>query len=243
MVPTSDREATFELLALDDLIDLAIPRGGPSLIRAVAERSRVPVVKHYMGVCHLFLDETAPQKDAVALAMNGKVQRPGVCNALECLLVHREAAPRLLPAVGRALAEAGVELRCDPTSLTILSRAGVRAIPARPDDYGREFLDLVLAVRVVADLDGALDHIARYGSLHTEAILTRDLANARRFEREVVASAVMVNASTRFNDGGELGLGAEIGISTTKLHAFGPMGLTELTTQKFVVEGDGHVRS
>jgi glutamate-5-semialdehyde dehydrogenase len=243
VVPTSDREATFELLALDDLIDLAIPRGGPSLIRAVAERSRVPVVKHYMGVCHLFLDETAPQKDAVALAMNGKVQRPGVCNALECLLVHREAAPRLLPAVGRALAEAGVELRCDPTSLTILSRAGVKAVPARPDDYGREFLDLVLAVRVVADLDGALEHVARYGSLHTEAILTRDLANARRFEREVVASAVMVNASTRFNDGGELGLGAEIGISTTKLHAFGPMGLAELTTQKFVVEGDGHVRS
>ncbi|HSN92049.1 MAG TPA: glutamate-5-semialdehyde dehydrogenase [Anaeromyxobacteraceae bacterium] len=243
VVPTSDREATFELLALDDLVDLAIPRGGPSLIRAVAERSRVPVVKHYMGVCHLFLDESAPQKDAVALAMNGKVQRPGVCNALECLLVHREAAQRLLPAVGRALAEAGVELRCDPTSLTILSRAGVKAVPARPDDYGKEFLDRILAVRVVHDLDGALEHVARYGSLHTEAILTRDLASARRFEREVVASAVMVNASTRFNDGGELGLGAEIGISTTKLHAFGPMGLAELTTQKFVVEGDGHVRS
>jgi glutamate-5-semialdehyde dehydrogenase len=243
VVPTPDREATFELLALDDLIDLAIPRGGPSLIRAVAERSRVPVLKHYMGVCHLFLDETAGEQDAVALAMNGKVQRPGVCNALECLLVHRDAAERLLPAVGRALAGAGVELRCDPTSLTLLGRAGIRAVPASPDDYGREFLDKILAVRVVADLDGALDHIARYGSLHTEAILTRDLGNARRFEREVVASAVMINASTRFNDGGELGLGAEIGISTTKLHAFGPMGLAELTTQKFVVEGDGHVRS
>jgi glutamate-5-semialdehyde dehydrogenase len=243
VVPTPDREATFELLLLDDLVDLAIPRGGPSLIRAVAERSRVPVVKHYQGVCHLFLDESAPAKAAVELALNGKVQRPGVCNALECLLVHREAAARLLPAVGSALAGAGVELRCDPTSLTILSRAGFHAVPASPDDYGREFLDKILAVRVVADLDGALEHIARYGSLHTEAILTKDLGNARRFEREVVASAVMVNASTRFNDGGELGLGAEIGISTTKLHAFGPMGLAELTTQKFVVEGDGHVRS
>jgi glutamate-5-semialdehyde dehydrogenase len=243
VVPTSDREATYALLALDDLVDLAIPRGGPALIRAVAERSRVPVVKHYQGVCHLFLDETAPREKAVALASNGKVQRPGVCNALECLLVHRAAASRLLPAVGRSLAEAGVELRCDPTSLTILRRAGVPAVAAVPEDYGKEFLDKILAVRVVADLDGALEHIARYGSLHTEAILTRDIASARRFEREVVASAVMVNASTRFNDGGELGLGAEIGISTTKIHAFGPMGLRELTTQKFVVEGDGHVRT
>jgi glutamate-5-semialdehyde dehydrogenase len=243
VVPTPDREATYALLALDDLVDLAIPRGGPALIRAVAERSRVPVVKHYQGVCHLFLDETAPRDKAVALALNGKVQRPGVCNALECLLVHRGAAAKLLPPVGRALAEAGVELRCDPTSLTILRRAGVAAVAAAPEDYGKEFLEKILAVRVVADLDGALDHIARYGSLHTEAILTRDLGSARRFEREVVASAVMVNASTRFNDGGELGLGAEIGISTTKIHAFGPMGLRELTTQKFVVEGDGHVRS
>ena len=174
--------------------------------------------------------------------MNGKVQRPGVCNAIECLLVHRAAASRLLPVVGRALAKAGVELRCDPTSLTILKRARVKAIPARPDDYGTEFLDKILAVRVVPTLDAALDHVARFGSMHTEAIVTKDLANARRWEREVVASAVMVNASTRFNDGGELGLGAEIGISTTKLHAFGPMGLEELTTQKFVVEGDGQVR-
>jgi len=243
VVPTPDREATFALLALDDLIDLAIPRGGPALIRAVAERSRVPVVKHYMGVCHLFLDETADLKASVDLAMNGKVQRPGVCNAVECLLVHRAAAQRLLAPVGKALAAAGVELRCDPTSLTLLKRAAVRAVPARPEDYGQEFLDKILAVRVVPDLDGALDHIARYGSLHTEAIVTRDLRSARRFEREVTASAVMLNASTRFNDGGELGLGAEIGISTTKLHAFGPMGLRELTTQKFVVEGDGHVRT
>ncbi|BDG09523.1 gamma-glutamyl phosphate reductase [Anaeromyxobacter paludicola] len=242
VVPTPDREATFALLALDDLIDLAIPRGGPSLIRAVAERSRVPVVKHYQGVCHLFLDQSAPVEKAVAIALNGKVQRPGVCNALECLLVHRGAAAKLLPAVGGALAKAGVELRCDPASLAVLTRAGVKAKAAAPDDFGREFLDLVLAVRVVPNLDGALDHIARYGSLHTEAIVTRDLDSARRFEREVTASAVVVNASTRFNDGGELGLGAEIGISTTKLHAFGPMGLQELTAQKYVVQGEGQVR-
>jgi glutamate-5-semialdehyde dehydrogenase len=242
VVPTPDREATYALLQLDDLVDLAIPRGGPALIRAVAERSRVPVVKHYQGVCHLFLDATAPVEQAVAIAMNGKVQRPGVCNAVECLLVHRAAASKLLPAVGRALADANVELRCDPASLTILKRAGVPAVASKPEDYGKEFLDLVLAVRVVPDVDGALDHIARYGSLHTEAIVTKDIDSARRFEREVVASAVVVNASTRFNDGGELGLGAEIGISTTKLHAFGPMGLAELTTQKFVVEGQGQVR-
>jgi glutamate-5-semialdehyde dehydrogenase len=243
VVPVPDREATFELLALDDLIDLAIPRGGPGLIRAVVERSRVPVVKHHQGVCHLFLDESAGVDDAVALTVNGKVQRPGVCNATECLLVHRGAADRLLPAVGKALAAQGVELRCDPTSLAILGRAGVPCTAASEDDYGKEFLDKILALRVVGDLDGALEHIARYGSLHTEAILTNDLAAARRFEREVEASAVMVNASTRFNDGGELGLGAEIGISTTKLHAFGPMGLEELTTQKYVVEGRGHIRS
>ena len=243
VVPVRDREATFELLQLDDLIDLAIPRGGTGLIRAVVERSRVPVVKHYQGVCHLFLDASAGEKDAVALAVNGKVQRPGVCNATECLIVHRAAADRLLPPVGRALAERGVELRCDPASFAVLSRAGVPCVPASEADFGKEFLDKILAVRVVPDLDGALAHIARYGSLHTEAIVTEDPAAASRFEREVEASAVMVNASTRFNDGGELGLGAEIGISTTKLHAFGPMGLEELTTQKFVVEGRGHVRS
>jgi glutamate-5-semialdehyde dehydrogenase len=243
VVPTPDRNATYELLQLDELIDLAIPRGGPALIRAVAERARVPVVKHYQGVCHLFLDASAPPDQAIALAVNGKAQRPAVCNALECLLVHRDAAASLLPAVGRALVEAGVELRCCPTALGVLSHAGVRAVAASPDDYGKEFGEKILAVRVVADLDGALEHIARFGSMHTEAILTKDLGHARRFEREVVASAVMVNASTRFNDGGELGLGAEIGISTTKLHAFGPMGLAELTTQKYVVEGDGHVRS
>jgi glutamate-5-semialdehyde dehydrogenase len=201
------------------------------------------VVKHYQGINHLFLDEGADPATAVALAVNGKVQRPSACNALECLLVHREAAAALLPAVGKALADQGVELRCDPTSLTLLQRAGVPARAAAPDDFGREFLDLILAVRVVADLDAALDHIARFGSLHTEAIVTPSGEHARRFEREVIASAVMINADTRFNDGGELGLGAEIGISTSKLHAFGPMGLNELTTRKFVVEGSGQTRA
>ncbi|MEI6225372.1 MAG: glutamate-5-semialdehyde dehydrogenase, partial [Deltaproteobacteria bacterium] len=243
VVPVADRDATYELLALDDLIDLAIPRGGPGLIRAVVERSKVPVVKHYQGVCHLFLDESAGEADSVAIAVNGKVQRPSACNATECLLVHRAAAERLLPPVARALVAEGVELRCDPTALAILGRAGVPCVQAAEADFGREFLDGILAIRVVGDLDGALDHIARYGSLHTEAIVTNDLAAARRFEREVEASAVMINASTRFNDGGELGLGAEIGISTTKLHAFGPMGLEELTTQKYVVEGRGNVRT
>ena len=243
VVPTPDREATYALLQLDDLIDLCIPRGGPSLIRAVAERSKVPVVKHYQGINHLFLDATADVARAVRLAVNGKAQRPSACNALECLLVHRDAAAALLPEVGRALATAGVELRCDPTALTLLHRAGVKAVPASQEDFGKEFLDLILAIRVVADLDAALDHIARHGSQHTEAILTRDLVHARRFEREVTASAVMINADTRFNDGGELGLGSEIGISTTKLHAFGPMGLAELTTRKFVVEGEGQTRA
>jgi glutamate-5-semialdehyde dehydrogenase len=243
VVPTPDREATYALLQLDDLIDLCIPRGGPSLIRAVAERSKVPVVKHYQGINHLFLDATADVARAVKLAVNGKAQRPSACNALECLLVHRDAAAALLPEVGRALVEAGVELRCDPTALTLLHRAGVKAVPATQEDFGTEFLDYILAIRVVADLDAALDHIARHGSEHTEAILTRDLEHARRFEREVTASAVMINADTRFNDGGELGLGSEIGISTTKLHAFGPMGLAELTTRKFVVEGEGQTRA
>lgn len=243
LVARTDRELLLELLKLDQLIDLAIPRGGEGLIQFVAEHARVPVVKHWKGVCHVFLDASAPEDDSVSIVVNAKASRPGVCNAAECLLVHREAAPRLLPAVGSALAAAGVELRADPEALALLEAARVpRVRAAAADDFGREFLDLVMAVAVVPDLTGALDHIARYGSLHSEAIVTRDLANARRFVREAEASCVLVNASTRFNDGGELGLGAEMGISTTKLHAFGPMGLRELTAQKFVVQGEGHVR-
>jgi glutamate-5-semialdehyde dehydrogenase len=241
-VPTTDREAMLELLALDGLIDLAIPRGGESLIRFVAQNARVPVVKHYKGVCHAYVHRTADLQMASDIAFNGKVQRPGVCNALECLLVDRAVAARFLPDVGRRLVQAGVELRGCPTTVTVLRRAGVKITAASADDYGREFLDLVLAVRVVKDLDAALAHIDRYGSEHTEAIVTSDLLAAERFTREVSASGVMVNASTRFNDGGELGLGAEIGISTSRLHAFGPMGLRELTAQKYVVRGHGQVR-
>jgi glutamate-5-semialdehyde dehydrogenase len=241
LVPSPDRELLLELLKLEGQIDLAIPRGGEGLIRFVAEHARVPVVKHYRGVCHLYLDDTAPEDRATALAVNGK-SRPGVCNALECLLVSRAAAPRLLPVVGRALVDRGIELRAEPEARALLADAGVPAAVAADDDFGREFLAPILAVKVVDGLDGALEHIRRYGSLHTEAIVTRDLAAADRFTREVLASCVLVNASTRFNDGGELGLGAEIGISTSKLHAFGPMGLEELTTRKFVVRGAGQVR-
>ena len=242
LVDTPDRALMLALLRQDALIDLCIPRGGESLIRFVAENARVPVLKHFKGVCHVFLHGSADLKKAMAIAVNAKAQRPGVCNAAECLLVERAALPLLAP-VARALVEAGVELKACPEALVQLCRHRVQATPAREDDFGREFLDKVIAIKVVESLDGALDHIARHGSLHTEAIVAEDAQAIERFTREVVASAVMVNASTRFNDGGELGLGAEIGISTTKLHAFGPMGLEELTAQKFVVRGDGQVRT
>ena len=242
-VPTTDRSAVLELLKLDDLIDLAIPRGGEGLIRFVVDNARVPVVRHYKGVCHVFLDASADAEMAERIVVNAKAQRPSVCNAAECLLVHEAAAATLLPRVARALAAKSVELRCDERSLALVKDlAGVRAVPAQASDYGAEFLDYVLAVKVVAGLDEALAHIERYGSLHTEAIITNDLGNANRFTREVDASCVLVNASTRFNDGGELGLGAEVGISTTKLHAFGPMGLRELTATRFVVVGEGQIR-
>ncbi len=238
IVPATDREGVRELLSLDDLIDVAIPRGGEGLIRFVAENARVPVVKHYQGVCHLFLDAGCDHTRAVAITLNAKVQRPGVCNALECLLVHEQEARVLLPTVARALGQAGVELRGCPRTVELVAEAR----PAEASDYGREFLGKVLAIRVVADLDEALEHIARYGSNHTEAICTESYERAERWLREVDASCVVVNASTRFNDGGQLGLGAEIGISTSKLHAYGPMGLEELTAEKWVVLGQGQVR-
>ena len=199
------------------------------------------MVRKYGGGAHPSLAAPPPAGPAVELAVNSK-SRTGVCNAMECLLVHRAAAERLLPAVGRALAAEGHELRAEAAAKAILDGAGVPAVAAKDDDFGREFLDKILAVKVVDDLDGALAHVRRYGSLHTEAIVTDDEASAARFRREALASCVIVNASTRFNDGGELGLGAEIGISTTKLHAFGPMGLRELTAKKFVVAGAGQVR-
>lgn len=243
LVPTPDRDSLLELLKLDDLIDLCIPRGGEGLIRFVVENARVPVVKHYKGVCHVFVDESAKLEDSAAIVVNSKAQRPSTCNSAETLLVHRAIAERFLPEAGRRLVAANVELRGCPTAVTLLERADVPVKAARPNDFGTEFGDYILAIRVVRDLDGALAHIAQYGSEHTEAILTEDSAAAERFVREVTASAVLVNASTRFNDGGQLGLGAEIGISTSRLHAFGPMGLRELTSQKYVVRGNGQVRT
>ena len=242
LVPAGERDSLLELLKLEGLIDLCIPRGGEGLIRFVAENARIPVVKHYKGVCHVYVHAMADLDMATRIVVNAKASRPGVCNAAECLLLDRVVAERFLPVVGRALVDKKVELRGCPTTLAVLARAGIAATPAAEDDYGREFLDLILAIRVVKDLDGAMEHIARYGSEHTEAIITRDEPSAMRFIREVTASAVLWNASTRFNDGGELGLGAEIGISTSRLHAFGPMGLRELTSQKYVVHGQGQVR-
>jgi glutamate-5-semialdehyde dehydrogenase len=242
LVPTTDREALLELIKLEGQIDLCIPRGGEGLIRFVAENARVPVVKHYQGVCHVYVHASAPLEMAEAIIVNAKASRPGVCNAAECLLVDRDVAERALPRLGKALVEAGVALRGCPTTVSLLSRAGVPVQHAVPEDYGHEFLEKILAVRVVRDFDQALEHIQTYGSEHTEAIVTSDVFAAERFTREVVASAVVVNASTRFNDGGELGLGAEIGISTSRLHAFGPKGLRELTAQKYDVHGAGQVR-
>jgi glutamate-5-semialdehyde dehydrogenase len=242
VVPSTDRESMLELLTFDGLIDLCIPRGGEGLIRFVAENARVPVVKHYQGVCHVYVHAAADLAMAERLIVNAKTSRPGVCNAAECLLVDRRVAAELLPRAGRALVERGVELRGCEATQQLLTAAQVPVTAAQPDDFGREFLELILAVKVVEGLDEALAHIARFGSEHTEAIVTGDAAAAQRFTREVCASAVMVNASTRFNDGGELGLGAEVGISTSRLHAFGPMGLRELTSQKYVVEGEGQVR-
>jgi len=242
LVPTTDRAALLELIKLEGLIDLCIPRGGEGLIRFVAENARVPVVKHYQGVCHVYVHASAPLEMAEAIILNAKASRPGVCNAAECLLIDRGIAEQALPRLGKALTAAGVELRGCPTTVSLLARCDVPVKAAMPEDYGHEFLEKILAVRVVRDLDQALEHIQAYGSEHTEAIVTSDVFAAERFTREVVASGVMVNASTRFNDGGELGLGAEIGISTSRLHAFGPMGLRELTAQKYVVHGEGQVR-
>jgi len=239
VIPSVAREATLELLKQDELVDLIIPRGGEGLIRFVAENSRIPVLKHYKGVCHIFVDEGADPDLAEAVCFNAKVQRPGVCNAMETLLVHEKIAPEFLPRMNQRFRLAGVELRGCPATQKI----DPQVKPAQEKDWGCEFLDLILAERVVPDLDAALAHIARYSSNHTEAIITRDYDRAQRFLREVDSSVVLVNASTRFNDGGELGLGAEIGISTSKLHAFGPMGLEELTTTKFIVYGNGQVRT
>ena len=237
-VPFTDRDAVRALVQQSELVDLAIPRGGEALIRFVTENARVPVVQHYKGVCHLYLDGGADPAEAARIAVNAKMQRPGVCNALECLLVDAADAERLLPPVAAALLAAGCELRGDERTRALVPDAAAAA----PDDYGREFLDTILAIRVVAGLEGAMEHIADYGSGHTEAILTPNAEHAERWRREVDAACVVVNASTRFHDGGELGLGAEIGIATSRLHWRGPMGLESLTTMKWIIEGEGQIR-
>lgn len=238
VIPFRDRSAVHALLAQEEYIDLIIPRGGEGLIRFVVENSKIPVLKHYKGVCHVYVDSGADLAMAERISLNAKVQRPGVCNAMETLLVHRAEAAEFLPKMAEAFTKAGVEIRGCRETCRILPNA----VAAEEADWPAEYLDLVLAVKVVAGIDQAIAHIANYSSDHTEAIVTRDYDRARRFVREVDSSVVLVNASTRFNDGGQLGLGAEIGISTSKLHAFGPMGLEELTTTKFVVFGSGHVR-
>ncbi|GAB6160981.1 glutamate-5-semialdehyde dehydrogenase [Desulfothermus naphthae] len=240
LIPTTDRTAVSEMLKLEEYIDVIIPRGGEGLIRTVVEGAKMPVLKHYKGVCHIYVDEDVDIDQAVEIIYNAKVQRPGVCNALECLLVHEKIAPSLLPKVGEKLGGAGVLFKADKKSFKYLEKW---AEEAKQEDFGYEFLELKMAVKVVANQDEAQEHISLYGSNHTEAILTNNHQRAMRFLKEVDASLVLVNASTRFNDGGELGLGAEIGISTSKLHAYGPMGVKELTTTKFIAFGDGQIRT
>jgi glutamate-5-semialdehyde dehydrogenase len=239
VVPTADREAVRAMLQLDELIDLVIPRGGEGLIRFVAEHSRIPVIKHYKGVCHVYVDAGADPAMALAICENAKVQRPGVCNAVETILVDRAIAPRFVPDLVTRLAARGVEVRGDDD---VRALGGAVVAAAGDADWAAEYLALIVAVRVVDGIDGAIAHIQTWGSGHTESIVTGDPGAAERFLRDVDSSTVMVNASTRFADGGELGLGAEIGISTTKLHAFGPMGAEGLTTTKFIVRGTGQVR-
>jgi glutamate-5-semialdehyde dehydrogenase len=239
VIPMTDREAVREMLKLEEYIDLIIPRGGEDLIRAVVNESKIPVIKHYKGICHIFVDANADFDMAVKLCMNAKIQRPGVCNAMETLLIHQDIADRFLPLMARHFQEANVVLKgCDKT------RAVLPDIEkADEEDWYREYLDLILSVRVVSGIDEAIAHIEKYGSLHTESIITGSYENAQQFLNDVNSSTVLVNASTRFSDGFELGLGAEIGISTTKLHAYGPMGLEELTTTKFIIYGNGQVRT
>jgi len=238
LVPLLEREAVYEMLALEDCIDLIIPRGGEELIRAVVEHSKIPVIKHYKGVCHIFVDASASEDMAESIVVNAKVQRPGVCNALETLLIHDAIAPSFLPRIVSSLRKREVEVRACKRSLAIVPDIK----EAQEDDWYQEYLALVLSVKLVSSMAEAIDHIERYGSLHTDVIVTSDYSNAQAFLQKVHSSVVMVNASTRFNDGNQLGLGSEIGISTTKIHAFGPMGLEELTTLKYVVYGNGQIR-
>ncbi len=234
-----DRQAVTEMLSLTAYINLIIPRGGEGLMQAVTSQSKIPVIKHDKGICHIYVDGDADLQMAQEVCFNGKVQRPGTCNATEALLVHEHIAPTFLPSLGKTLHEAGVEIRGCPKTVSLIPHAK----RASENDWGREFLDLILAVKIVDSMDAAMEHIVNFGSEHTETIITENQETAQRFLREVDASAVMVNASTRFNDGFQFGLGAEMGISTTRIHARGPMGLEELTCQKFIVRGNGQVRA
>lgn len=237
----SSHEDIAELLTFDEHIDLVIPRGGEGLIRFVVAHSRIPVVKHYKGVCHVFIDASADLDRAEAIVLNAKLGRPSACNAAETLLIHADIATEAVPRLTRALREAGVALHGCPTTIALSGSDEIA--PATEEDWHAEYLAAELAIRVVDGFDDALEHIATYGSDHTEAIVTQDVDAAERFTREVLSSCVMVNASTRFADGGQLGLGAEIGISTSRIHAFGPMGADELTTTRFVVLGEGQIRT
>jgi len=239
VIPVIDREAVNIMLSQEEYIDLIIPRGGEGLIRFVSETSRIPVLKHYKGVCHIYVDSDADLTLATPVIVNSKAQRPGVCNALEGLLIHKDIADKYLPKLAEELKKHDVKMLGCEHSVKITDDITA----ASDDDWGTEFLNLTLCVKVVDDMEEAFSYIAEYGSQHTEIILSENYSKVQRFLNEVDASAVMVNASTRFNDGGELGLGTEIGISTTKLHAYGPMGLEELTTKKFIVYGQGQVRA
>lgn len=239
LVETPDRRVIDELVRLDDLVNLVIPRGGEALIRRVAEKARVPVIKHYKGICHVYVDRSADLGMAEKIVLNAKVQRPGVCNAMETLLVHKDAAPKFLPRIGSLLESKGCELRGDEKTRKWLH--GIKK--ATEKDWATEYLDLILSIRVVKDVHEAIQHIRKYGSAHTDSIVTRDQGVAEEFVKEVDSSSVMVNASTRFADGNQYGLGAEIGISTDKIHARGPMGLEGLTSYKYVVRGKGQVRT
>ena len=239
VVPVTDRELIMEMLKLEDEIDLIIPRGGEGLIRFVSENSRIPVLKHYKGVCHVYVDKYADVEMARNICTNAKVQRPGVCNAMETMLVHKDISAEFLPLISKDLIEAGVVIKgCENTKRILPNVEQVSQ-----DDWYEEYLDLILNVKIVDSLDDAIRHIEKYGSMHTEAIVTDSYENSQRFVNAVNSSAVLVNASTRFNDGFQLGLGAEIGISTSKLHSFGPMGLEELTSSKFIIYGNGQIRN
>ncbi len=253
LVESTDREIVGHLLSMGNLIDVTIPRGGKSLIERVAREATMPVIKHFDGICHVYVDACADEQMAIDITINSKCHRPGVCNAAETLLIHRDAAQKLWPRLARELQSRGVELRCCPASLIFLMGSdplqvtkgsdSIKAKAATDEDYSTEYLDLIMSVRIVDSIEQAIEHIRRYGSAHTDAIVTNCVASSMKFEAEVDSAAVVINASTRFNDGGELGMGAEIGISTDRFHARGPCGLRELTSYKFIVRGEGQIRS